>query len=527
VTPSQGIFLSPTWTVGSLATGSSATLTVVLTATSAASPGTDVICDTATLTAVDEPQVSTGDESDTECTSIAVAADLSITKEDDADPPPAGSDLTYTLTVHNDGPSNATNVVVTDPLPAGVSYVSDDCGGSNVPPWTWNLGSLATGATAVCHLVVSIDPMPPASVSNTATVTSDVFDDDTSNNSDTETTTLDAEPPTVTNVDTTAPTPGGSLEECETANVEVSAIHVTFSEAMYDPPGDTATGDVTNPASYQLVRPGADLEFDTAMCGGAAGDDVAVPLAAGSVTYASGTDTATIALGAPLPDSLYRLFACGTLRDPAGNQLDGVPGVPPGDDFVRGFRVDAHNLFANGHFDCDLGGWVVSPPGTFVHDTADADGSPESGSALADVTALPAQMPDAALGQCVGVSGGAQLDMSARYRVTVLQSPDRVSVSLRCQFFGSASCTSPLPGPPRVNSIVVIGPGTTWHPLALTAPAPAGAHSALCTLEFDTHPGVTFEGAFDRALLIGPGGGLFSDGFESGDATVWSTAVGN
>jgi hypothetical protein len=38
---------------------------------------------------------------------------------------------------------------------------------------------------------------------------------------------------------------------------------------------------------------------------------------------------------------------------------------------------------------------------------------------------------------------------------------------------------------------------------------------------------VTFEGAFDRALLIGPGGGLFSDGFESGDATVWSTAVGN
>ena len=85
---------------------------------------------------------------DTEPTAVADSADLSITKTDSADPVIAGEDLTYTLVVTNDGPSDATNVVVTDDVPAGTSFVSADGGGLEAAGTvTWNLGTLADGAT--------------------------------------------------------------------------------------------------------------------------------------------------------------------------------------------------------------------------------------------------------------------------------------------------------------------------------------------------------------------------------------------
>ena len=45
-------------------------------------------------------------------------ADLEITKSDSPDPVTTGSDLTYTITVTNNGPDAATSVTVTDTLPA-------------------------------------------------------------------------------------------------------------------------------------------------------------------------------------------------------------------------------------------------------------------------------------------------------------------------------------------------------------------------------------------------------------------------
>ena len=48
-------------------------------------------------------------------------ADLALTKADNPDPAPAGGELLYTLVVTNNGPNHATNVVVTDTLPAGVT----------------------------------------------------------------------------------------------------------------------------------------------------------------------------------------------------------------------------------------------------------------------------------------------------------------------------------------------------------------------------------------------------------------------
>src|SRR5438105_814504 len=49
---------------------------------------------------------------------------LSITQSDSADPSPAGKQMTYTITVKNNSSALATGVLVTDTMPAGVTFVS-------------------------------------------------------------------------------------------------------------------------------------------------------------------------------------------------------------------------------------------------------------------------------------------------------------------------------------------------------------------------------------------------------------------
>ncbi len=110
-----------------------------------------------------------------------IVADLAVTKGGVV----AGDRIVYTVTVTNHGPADATNVVVTDPLPAEVTYAEDDCGGLDLPPWTWNVGGLLAGASAVCHVTVDVDPRFEGLVSNTASVTADQTDPAPGNGSST------------------------------------------------------------------------------------------------------------------------------------------------------------------------------------------------------------------------------------------------------------------------------------------------------------------------------------------------------
>jgi uncharacterized repeat protein (TIGR01451 family) len=85
--------------------------------------------------------------------------DLSIAKTDAPDPVAAGDQLTYTLTVANDGPDEVANVRVTDQLPEGVTYVSDDAGCIEQPErtLTCNLGTMANGALQEIEITVDVD----------------------------------------------------------------------------------------------------------------------------------------------------------------------------------------------------------------------------------------------------------------------------------------------------------------------------------------------------------------------------------
>jgi uncharacterized repeat protein (TIGR01451 family)/CSLREA domain-containing protein len=116
---------------------------------------------------------------------LAEQADLEISKADSPDPVTVGDNLTYTITVINNGPDPATNVVVTDTLPSGVTFVSASPGCvHSAGVVTCNLGNIPAGDSVTITIVVTVTA--PGTISNTATVTSDTLDPNTANNSDTE-----------------------------------------------------------------------------------------------------------------------------------------------------------------------------------------------------------------------------------------------------------------------------------------------------------------------------------------------------
>ena len=107
-------------------------------------------------------------------------ADLEVTKSAQTTGPTTGL---YSIRVDNLGPDDATGVVVTDTLPGGVTYVSDDCGGVPGTPWTWNLGALANGAFDTC--TITVDIVDPGNTANVADASATQNDPDPSNNSST------------------------------------------------------------------------------------------------------------------------------------------------------------------------------------------------------------------------------------------------------------------------------------------------------------------------------------------------------
>ena len=85
-------------------------------------------------------------------------ADLSLTKSVDNEFPDVSDQITFTLTLDNAGPSDATGIQVADALPFGYAYVSDDSGGTYDPSTgIWNVASLAADASAVLNITVTIN----------------------------------------------------------------------------------------------------------------------------------------------------------------------------------------------------------------------------------------------------------------------------------------------------------------------------------------------------------------------------------
>ena len=121
-------------------------------------------------------------------TTVVAVADVSITKSVVGGPPfAAGANRTYTVSVVNSGPGSASNVTVTDVLPAGTTFVSatpsqGSCSGTTTV--TCTIGALVNGGSATISLVLTT-PSTPGAVSNTAAVTATELDPNPANNSST------------------------------------------------------------------------------------------------------------------------------------------------------------------------------------------------------------------------------------------------------------------------------------------------------------------------------------------------------
>lgn len=111
--------------------------------------------------------------------------DLAIEKTVDVNSPFVGDNVTFTLTVTNLGPSDATGVVVTDEIPSGYNYVSStgSVGTYNPATDTWTINDLEAGASATLNVVAEV--LASGDYTNTATVTGTEDDPDLSNNTDT------------------------------------------------------------------------------------------------------------------------------------------------------------------------------------------------------------------------------------------------------------------------------------------------------------------------------------------------------
>ena len=178
-TPSVGTWSSPTWSIGSLANGATATLTIVATVAGTVTPGTP-IPNTATITAV-EADPDPGDNTSTATVTPLAVTDLVITKTAPAGPYDLGTNATFAITATNNGPSTATGISATDVLPVGLTYVSSSpLGQYDAGTGIWSIGSLANGAIATLDIVAAVNAI--GSIANTVSITGIEFDPNTSNN---------------------------------------------------------------------------------------------------------------------------------------------------------------------------------------------------------------------------------------------------------------------------------------------------------------------------------------------------------
>src|SRR5262249_52042534 len=128
---------------------------VTFTATGTVAPdAVGTLSNTASVTPpADTPDPAPANNSATDTSTITALADVAGEKTGPVHAT-AGPNVPFTITVTNNGPSIATNVVVTDSTPTGLTFVSNT--GACTTAFPCNLGILAAGATATITATYAI-----------------------------------------------------------------------------------------------------------------------------------------------------------------------------------------------------------------------------------------------------------------------------------------------------------------------------------------------------------------------------------
>src|SRR5690554_5082894 len=216
------------WTIGNLASGASTTVSFEATVNA-----TGTYSNTATVNS-DTTDPDPDNNTSTITPTPVPQADVQIVKAIDNTTPDVGDTVTFTMTVTNNGPSEAVNVEVTDVVPSGYTIGTINNGGINTTGTiVWSVGNLANGASTTVSFTATVNAT--GAYSNTATVNSDTADPDPDNNTSTITPTPvpQADVQIVKTIDNTTPNVGDTVTftmtvtnngPSEAVNVEVTDV---------------------------------------------------------------------------------------------------------------------------------------------------------------------------------------------------------------------------------------------------------------------------------------------------------------
>ena len=264
---SHGMYNSTTglWEIGTLANGEVATLT--LEGAVNVGEGGSIITNTTTAAEGDQPDPTTDGDDLNETITVENLADLVTTKTllgGDATHDEGGT-VTFEIRVTNNGSAQATNVSLTDLLPAGLTATASNGqisqGTYNLATGVWNIGTLANGADAILTLEGTVDAGQGGNtITNiTTAATGDQPDPTTDGDDLTESINVNPEADLVTtkilsSVDST-PNEGDTVAFTLTVTNQGAAAATNVSLSDLLPPGLTATGNngTASQGSYNSV----------------------------------------------------------------------------------------------------------------------------------------------------------------------------------------------------------------------------------------------------------------------------------
>ena len=272
-------------------------------------------------------------------TAQTTGADVSVAKDDSPDPVTVDTDLTYTITVRNDGPLVAPEVVVSDALVLTVDFVSatsthGSCSEAALLV-TCNLGNLANGDTATVTLVVRPNAQGALTNAVSAAPTPSSLDPDSTDNVAVESTTVvgpgggPGADVAISKADAPDPVaPGATLNYTVTVQNlgSEAATGVQITDVL---PTTGATFVSASASQGSCGAPTASLTLTCDIGGLANGASATVQIAVQPTTAGTLLNTATVVSTSLDPNSDNNASAASTTVDPNAG-TPGGPGTPGG-----------------------------------------------------------------------------------------------------------------------------------------------------------------------------------------------------
>ena len=158
-------------------------IVTVVAADVAADRAAGPLTNTASATSDSTPDPNPGNNSGSSTVAVTTSADLALTKTATPGTIVFGQPVSYSLTVRNNGPSQATGATISDPLPAGLTFAAspDGCT-ATAGTVTCPVGTIAAGATRTVSFTANTPAGGSGDVTNTATVSGTTSDPNPANN---------------------------------------------------------------------------------------------------------------------------------------------------------------------------------------------------------------------------------------------------------------------------------------------------------------------------------------------------------